>query len=181
MTRFYTKISKEDFLAKVKSLMENKDQDDEYIFPGEMPQILLKDLKKVQFDWENYTHFNETQGYATYPVGYKEVAPDFHVFFVNAGGDWEFPVCFIFYWGEEKLRAYIPEDGNAWNKKEKCAYGSEDLVDENSDQFEKEINEEKMIDEIKKHIIEYYDRPFTLDSFKDKGYFPEGYSSDYKK
>jgi hypothetical protein len=56
------------------------------------------------------------------------------------------------------LRAYIPEDGNAWNKKEKCAYGSENTYQETTDtdgdyeRIEKEISEERMIEEILNHI-----------------------------
>ena len=150
MARFYTEISKEVFLARVKTLMESED------FPYELPSQIEKDLSKVNFDWENFSDFNETESFADYPIGYKELKPGFHVFFVNAGGDWEFPICFIFYWGDGKLRAYIPEDGNAWNKREKCAYGSEETENESSeeDQYEyaEEIVEENMIDEILTHI-----------------------------
>jgi hypothetical protein len=152
MTRFYTEISKEVFLARVKTLMESED------FPYELPSQIEKDLSKVNFDWENFTNFNETISFASYPVGYRELKPGFHVFFVNAGGDWEFPVCFIFYWGDGKLRAYIPEDGNAWNKREKCAYGSEEYdnmkedIEEDAYEYAEEIVEENMIDEILTHI-----------------------------
>ena len=45
----------------------------------------------------------------------------------------------------------------AWNKKQKCAYGSEDIGemdndDNDSDKFEKEISTSKMIEEIVNHI-----------------------------
>ena len=152
MPRFYTEISKEDFLTNVKTLMDNDE------FPYEMPKIIERDLGKVNFDWENYTEFGYRGHFANYPMGYKELKPGFHAYFVNAGGDWEFPICFIFYWGDNKLRAYIPEDGNAWNKKEKCAYGSENTYQETTDtdgdyeRIEKEISEERMIEEILNHI-----------------------------
>jgi hypothetical protein len=61
--RFYTEISKEDFLAKVKSLLVNEDDEDDG-FPWIKPAIISKDLSKVQFDWENYTSFNATSGFA---------------------------------------------------------------------------------------------------------------------
>jgi len=142
MGRFYTNISKEDFLAKVKDLIMPLDEDGEESddgFPWEMPSQLDKDLGKVNFDWENYTRFNDTSPYANYPwVGYKELIPGFHTFFMQAGGDWEFPVCFMLYWGEGQLRAYIPKDGNAWNKKEKCAYGDTHF------EIEKQVNEDKL-------------------------------------
>ena len=158
MARFYTEISKEDFLKKVKSLIVNEDEDSDDGFPWEMPAQIGKDLSKVSFDWENWTGFEYgdrgNKGFADYPVGYRELKPGFHVFFMNAGGDWEFPICFIFYWGDNKLRAYIPENGNAWNKKEKCAYGSEDMEQEMETEeiYQKEVSEEKMIDEIVHHI-----------------------------
>ena len=139
--RHYTEISKEDFLSKVKEVMEHEE------YPYELPSNIIKDIRKVQFDFENVTDFKETNGFADYSVGYKELKPGFHTFFVNAGGDWEFPVCFIIYWGNNQLRGYVPKDGNVWNKKEKCAYDDDD--DENHDG---EYNEDKMIEDILNRI-----------------------------
>ncbi|MDD4922623.1 MAG: hypothetical protein PHS30_09140 [Bacteroidales bacterium] len=140
--RHYRPIPKEDFLSMVSLLMDDEE------FPYEMPDAILKDLKKVRFDWENTTTFNATTGFSKYPVGYMEVAEGFHVFFVNAGGDWEFPVCFIFYWNKI-LRAYIPREGNVWDKESKCAYDCES--DDNS--YEGEIDKDKMVAEILEHIV----------------------------
>lgn len=146
--RYYSEISKELFLEKVKKLMN----EDEY--PYEMPTIIEKDLSKVNFDFENYTSFEDTKGYSTYPVGYYEIEPNFHIFFVNFGGDWEYPICAIYYWGDKKLRAYIPKDGNAWNKKERCAYGSEyNNIARDDKKIDKEVNVDAMINEIKSHIL----------------------------
>ena len=166
MARFYTEISKEEFLNKVETLMGEE-------YPYKLPTIIKKDLSKVNFDWENYTEFKDG-GFALYPNGYMEVSPGFHIFFAQAGGDWEYPVCFIFYWGNGILRAYIPNNGNVWNKKEKCAYGSEENeeseeVDEivvtpeiahkkmRSEEaafrkIERQFSKEKMITEILGHI-----------------------------
>ena len=47
------------------------------------------------------------------------------VLFVNAGGDWESPICFIIYWDGKSLRGYVPTKGNVFNKKTKAAYGNE--------------------------------------------------------
>lgn len=147
MARYYGEISKDDFLSKIKEVMDNED------YPYEMPKEIRKDFK-IDFDFENYTDFNDTNGFSDYPVGYKELADGFHVFFVNAGGDWEYPICFIIYWGHnKKLRAYIPKDGNAWHRKEKCAYGSNDSGEYDEIKAEKEVSEEKIITEILKHII----------------------------
>jgi hypothetical protein len=144
--RYYTETTKEHFLSKVQELMENEE------FPFEQNTQLFKDLSKVRFDYENCTGFGDVNNYATYPVGYKEIAPGFHVYFVNAGGDWEYPICYIYYWGQGRLRAYIPENGNAWNKKEKCAYGSDSDENSGDEDHGFEINEELMIAEILEHI-----------------------------
>ena len=149
--RYYYEISKEDFLKKVSEIMDNEE------YPYETSKSIEKDLDKVGFSWENYTDFSSTQGFCNYPVGYKEMKPGFHVFFAAAGGDWEIPICFIFYWGENELRAYIPKDGNLWNKKEKCAYGSEnEPIDDYDDQDEimkNEYSEEKLFADILNRII----------------------------
>ena len=138
--RYYSEISKKDFLSKVKELMEN----DEY--PYETSKSIEKDLDKVDFSWENYTTFNSTQGFCNYPFGYKELKPGMHLFFTAAGGDWEIPICFVYYWGDGELRAYIPKDGNLWNKKEKCAYGSENDFDEAASYADGEDNQNKIIE-----------------------------------
>lgn len=137
--RYYTEISKDEFLSKVKEVMEHEE------FPYELPPKISNDITKVDFDFENHTDFTNTSGFADYPVGYKELETGFHTFFVNAGGDWEFPVCFIFYWGDCQLRGYVPKDGNVWNKKGKCAY------DKDGD-HDKEYDETKMIEDILKRI-----------------------------
>ena len=148
---YYTEISKEEFLFKVKKLMENEE------YPYETSKSIEKDLDKVNFDWENYTTFDDTQGFCLYPVGYKELKPGMHLFFTAAGGDWEIPICFIYYWGDGELRAYIPKDGNLWNKKEKCAYGSEahgnGYEGDEDDFIGREYSEEKLYSDILNKII----------------------------
>ena len=148
--RYYTETTKEEFLEKVKTIMENDE------FPYEVPSLIEKDLEKVNFEWENYTCFGEPEGFGKYPIGYKELKPGFHVYFAAAGGDWELPVCYIFYNSDKGIRAYIPKDGNLWNKKEKCAYGSEDEYDESitaEHLWENEFSEEKLIQDIFNRII----------------------------
>ena len=51
----------------------------------------------------------------------------FPVAWCACGGDWENPLAFVLYIGQKgELRAYIPKDGNVYNKKEKAAYGNND-------------------------------------------------------
>lgn len=167
MARFYTEITKKEFIEKIKSIMPTDDYIEELedhgktvdfeAFPWNLGEqtgtkAISKDLSKVDFDFENYTSFEYPENYSNYPAGYMELKPDFHTFFVNAGGDWEFPICFVLYWGDKKMRAYIPKDGNAWNKKEKCAYGSEANPIKSDEEIEKEVSEDKIISEILKHI-----------------------------
>lgn len=151
MPRYYKPISLSDLKTKVKAAYEIFEEDYEF-----SPQI-TKDLAKVNFDFENYTGegADDFEKYiANYPVGYKELTPDFPVHFVNAGGDWEWPVCFVFYWDGSELRAYIPKDGNAWNKKEKCAYGSEQGSSGLADDIfaSNESSEDKIIADVLKRI-----------------------------
>lgn len=77
-----------------------------------------------------------------------------HTFFVNAGGDWEFPICFVLYNGTSGIRAYIPEKGNVYNKKRKCAYGSENDEEEDYDEdiVALEFNQEEIFNDILNRI-----------------------------
>ena len=103
------------------------------------------DLKKVNFDFENWNIGNadpsferypsDHSGFCNYPVGYETLPNGLPVLFVNAGGDWECPICFCIYWDGKTLRAYIPDEGNFWNRKEKCAYGSEAEPTEEDDEI----------------------------------------------
>jgi hypothetical protein len=108
--------------------------------------IIEKDLAKLDFDMENwaignahpdYTKYpSDYGGFNGYPCGYEVLPSGLPVLFVNAGGDWEFPICFCIYWDGSRMRAYIPKEGNVYNRKSKAAYGNEDddeimdLVDE---------------------------------------------------
>lgn len=87
------------------------------------------DLKKVDFSTENM-EFKAGAGYMSYPCGYMQLANGMPCLFVNAGGDWECPICFVIYWDGKKLRAYIPKAGNMWNRDTKTAFGSDNYKDE---------------------------------------------------
>jgi len=95
-------------------------------FPYNLSSRIQKDLSKINFDFENCD-------LEEYIDGLIPVA------LFQAGGDWEHPVVFCLYWDGKQLRGYIPKDGNVYNEKEKCAYGSEE-DDSNclpAEQFEK--------------------------------------------
>lgn len=93
------------------------------------------DLSKINVDFENAEEFGTEDSYSHLPGlenldGYEMIGSGpsaFPVLWCAGGGDWEFPLVFILYIGQKgELRAYIPENGNVYNKKEKAAYGNND-------------------------------------------------------
>jgi hypothetical protein len=126
MSRYAKIIPMDEFQKKAQKILESDD------FPYDLSTKIETDLKKVNFDRENY-EFKTGEGYNNYPCGFETLENGLPVLFMNAGGDWENPICFCLYWDGKSLRGYIPEDGNVYNKKHKCAYGSEDLDDESVD------------------------------------------------
>lgn len=145
MSRKYSPIGIEDFKAEVAKAYEK------YWKNREFNSHVTKDLSKIDFDMENMTMADDKQGFNEYPCGTEELAPGFPVHFVNAGGDWEFPICFVLYWAGKRLRGYIPTDGNAFNRQEKCAYGSE--ADSDGDEDMDEIQKTVDADAIRKDVL----------------------------
>lgn len=110
----------------------------EDICPCTLPPIVMKDLSKVNFDMENIGFVGEFNMHGTEDIEQFEMLGSFPVAWVSAGGDWEAPLVFVLYIGDKnELRAYIPKNGNAYNHKEKCAYGSEedDVEEFNEDDY----------------------------------------------
>lgn len=105
--------------APLITLDELKKHVDPLINAPKFSDIVYKDLYKIQFDFENVIFDGDI-------CGYKILSNNLPVMVGYAGGDWEFPVAFILYWDGKKLRAYIPENGNVYNKKEKKAWDYED-------------------------------------------------------
>ena len=91
-----------------------------------------QDLSKIAVDTENVDYVGEYEMPGTEPLGHFEMVADaggttFPVAWCACGGDWENPLVFVLYIGQKgELRAYIPKDGNVYNKKEKAAYGNND-------------------------------------------------------
>ena len=93
------------------------------------------DLSRVRFDLENLERFGTEDSYTHFPglsdmEGYEmlgEGGSAFPVLWCAAGGDWEMPLVFIIYVGEDgKLHGYVPDDGNAYNHDKNAAYGNHD-------------------------------------------------------
>jgi TolA-binding protein len=92
---------------------------------------IQKDLTKISFDCENLTEEDGEFAMEGFTPGYSLLPNDVPVLWIGAGGDWECPLAFCVYIGEDnRLRAYVPKDGNVYNKKEKAAYGNNDDYDE---------------------------------------------------
>lgn len=106
-----------------------EEQIDIYTLIENCPKI-EKDLEKVEFDLENYE--TDPDGFRDHMplVGYQTIG-ELTFLGVSAGGDWEIPIFFLIYVDEKnKLRAYIPSKGNAYNTQTKSAYGNYEDEDE---------------------------------------------------
>lgn len=74
-----------------------------------------------------------------------------------AGGDWEFPVHFVLYLDpKNKIRAYIPSDGNVYCHKCKCTYGSCECDDQqeefDDDYYTDHLNFQAMFEDVNNRI-----------------------------
>lgn len=89
------------------------------------------DLSKIEVDTENVDYIGEYEMPGTEDLERFEMvgtgANAFPVAWCACGGDWENPLVFVLYIGQKgELRAYIPKDGNVYNKKTNAAYGNGD-------------------------------------------------------
>ena len=88
-----------------------------------------RDLSRVNFDLENLERFGTEDSYNHLPGlenldGYETIG-DVPILWCAAGGDWELPLVFVLFIGEDdELHAYVPEDGNAYNHEKSAAYGN---------------------------------------------------------
>ena len=101
---------------------------------------VTEDLKAVQFDEENF-EWEAGEGYSGGTTGFHTLPNGLTFLGITAGGDWESPLFYIIYWDGDKLRAYVPTDGNHWNTDTNTAYGSE------SEALDGEEDEEKAAEE----------------------------------
>lgn len=87
----------------------------------ELENVIIKDLSKVNFDWENCgcaINQDDPCGFWTTPSGVPTLG-------CYAGGDWEDPVYFVLYpESKTSIRAYVPKAGNTWGLSTKAAWGS---------------------------------------------------------
>ena len=106
----------------------------------ELPKV-KKDLSKIDVDFENVMSISEWgkeggDGPDNSPTEkvFDEIemltdveGKQFPVEWCLCGGDWQLPVLFVVYLDHENhLRAYIPSDGNTYDRKTKAAYEGDD-------------------------------------------------------
>lgn len=92
------------------------------------------DLDKIDFDFENcgeIEKFNDAN-----LVQHSKLSDGTAIIWCFAGGDWEYPINFVIYLDDKnKLRGYIPSDGNIYCHKCKCAYGTCECDEAESDRI----------------------------------------------
>ena len=103
----------------------------------ELKNVIIKDLSKVQFDWENCGCDLERDT----PTGFWTTSSGVPMLGCYAGGDWEDSVFFVLYpESATSIRAYMPKAGNTWNIKTKTAWGSGDEGDEDPDENPRKVD-----------------------------------------
>lgn len=116
--------SKEDFLVALNYLAEKADAED----LTSIAEALSEDLDNlgVEFDTENCSGDPEEQyDMPGYKFGLDTLAGGTPIMWFGAGGDWEAPIAFCLYLGEDgKIHAYVPREGNCYNKKTNAAFGN---------------------------------------------------------
>ena len=113
-----------EFLSAMEALTKNTSPYD--LTP--IANILSEDLDKseIEFDTENITGDpEEAFNMPGFAFGTDSLPKGTPVWWFGAGGDWEMPVAFCLYLGDDgKIHAYVPKDGNCYNKVKNMAYGN---------------------------------------------------------
>lgn len=116
MPRYFETISEKELKEKIDSLIG----DDRYSF--------FHNLKlKIEVDFENTYYTKEDYDFSM--VGINTLSNGLTYCGVMAFGDWELPVFFILYWDGKKIQAYVPTNGNVFNRTTKQAYGNDEDAD----------------------------------------------------
>lgn len=168
MPRFYKPITLSDFKSKLeivaRAYHENTDSAWGYghgstPFPDnwieetcwmDVTETVINDLDKVEFDGENYT-CGEYFGHSHKDIlGLKTLPNGMPYLGCYAGGDWEEPVFFILYWDGNKVRGYVPKEGNVYNTKTNKAWGNDDDDDM---EIDRDLDKNLLRQDIQKRII----------------------------
>lgn len=144
-------MTKDELINKIKSLNEE-----------DLTALQLsKGLTRVDFSWKNHYLtpwcLDNIKENSTY-LKFREVFGT-TVLLTYAGGDSEYPVSFIIFIDHKgKLRGFIPNAGNSYNKDTKQAFGN-DI----------EADYEYLIDLLKCNEMNYKEYEQSLSEFKEWG------------
>lgn len=111
-----------------------------------------KDLSRIDFSTENTgLDYDPKEVVGIHTIG------DLTFLGVFAGGDWELPLLFVLYSDGGKLRGYLPEDGNVFNRATMRAWGNggraEEAVQAKAEQAgETTLNGPKLLADIVRHF-----------------------------
>lgn len=119
---------------------------------------VLDDLSKVDVDCENCEYIGECRLPGIEGMEQFEVLNSgdeaFPIVWCACGGDWELPLAFVLYIDDkDRIRGYIPSDGNAYDHIRNCAYTNEDEGAGEPDFYA--FNPERMREDVMRRI-----RPF---------------------
>lgn len=81
--------------------------------------LIENDLSRIDFSTENTDLDRDPKDV----IGFNAIG-DMTFLGVFCGGDWETPLCFILYADKGKLRGYVPDGGNVYNRKTMKAWGN---------------------------------------------------------
>jgi len=126
MPRYIKKdVTQEELRAAIMLYSEEEDDDDFEIALSEAvyaPQV-SKDLSKIKSEYENFSCEPGEFDTPGFTPGWDTIHGS-AVLWIALGGDAEYPFAAVLYIdNKNRLRAYIPKEGNCYDKKHKMAYG----------------------------------------------------------
>lgn len=139
--RQFAPIDKILFLEKINEIITPDWDDDDDITEEEKSWTFeftnrILDDTSIMDDWDDI-EVRPGMGYLDYPCGYKNLPNGMHAMFITVKADWSVPLCFVIYWDGEELRAYVPREGNIYNRLEERALTEQidfdDFDEENED------------------------------------------------
>ena len=118
------------------------------------PDKLYSDIHdKLEVDGENSELIGKFDMPGTEDLEQFEMLNGVPIAWCGMGGDWEMPIVVALYIGYKgELRAYVPKDGNAYNKKNKAAFGNEDDDDEFDEDKDYVFDADKLREDVKNRI-----------------------------
>ena len=166
--RIAKRVTKEELTERIFKEIQSDGEYDDGFDIDQLWRKIAKDVSKISFDFENSSFMKEeghnencddSEDFEEYDnFSKKEEKSEYEIFenydihtlengltycLCGAGGDWEEPVYFIVYIdNKNKIRGYIPTEGNTFNVKYKCAYGSEENCENYEEDEENENYEE---------------------------------------